>query len=73
MDILGNIFSNPLLKKAAFGKLKETMSEHNLKGIFVTMDAAGELDFKFVNNEQELIPAAEFQEMKRVYIEYLKK
>ena len=74
MDIVKQLFSNSVIKNAAFGTLKKTMKEHNLKGIYVTNGTGGEdFDFKFLNEEQVIIPLSEFEEMKRVYLEYLKK
>jgi hypothetical protein len=74
MDIVNQLFSNSVIKNAAFGSLKKTMKQHNLSGIFVTYDEPkDDFNFQFMNAEQVIIPKAEFDEMKRVYLEYLNK
>lgn len=70
--MLSQLFSNSAIKNAAFSTLRKTMEEHNLKGIYVTRDEKGDFDFKFLNQDQIIIPEAEFQELKRGYQEYLK-
>lgn len=47
MSLLGNIFENPVIKKAAFGQLKSLIKSENLEFIIVKLDPVdGELEIE---------------------------
>jgi hypothetical protein len=73
MNIVNQLFSNELVKKAAFSSLRKIMKENNLKGVLVKRKDDDDFDFEFIHEEMTILPTKDFEEMKKIYLEYINK
>jgi len=73
MNIVNQLFSNELVKKAAFSSLRKIMKENNLKGVLVKRKDDDDFDFEFIHEEMTILPTKDFEEMRKIYLEYINK
>jgi len=73
MNIVNQLFSNELVKKAAFSSLRKIMKDNNLKGVLVKRKDDDDFEFEFLHEDMIVISNADFEEMKKGYLEYINK